>query len=239
MGRFERQARGLNKSGLPPNRGDEMRNPLLRAISSGWRLFGAVVLVIGLSGCASKYETVTPEVQAQMMQDLQNGKLVLDCGEKCAFTWISKVDSIHAYDTAEQWPELAQLVMQIGYGQDLAYYYLGQSAQGLGYHEAAIKYYQFASALNEGQDSTLQCASLATQTHDPCQGVDLAGSIPVLIKASQDVLAEQAAAAHPVHKHHHASAATGSSGTSASKPVPSGWSLPPPAPDSTSESAPQ
>jgi hypothetical protein len=215
-----------------------MKNPVRRPISTGCRLFGAVALVIGMSACASKYDTVTPEVQAQMMQDLQNGKLVLDCGEKCAFTWIAKVDSIHAYDTAEQWPDLAQLVMQIGYGQDLAYYYLGQSAQGLGYHEAAIKYYQFALALNGGQDSSLQCASLATQTHDPCQGVDLANSIPVLIKASQDVLAQQQAAAHPVHKHHRAStAATGSTG--ASKPVPSGWSLPPPAPSPASPATPQ
>jgi hypothetical protein len=193
-------------------------------------LAGTIGLAATLAGCANKYEALTPDIQAKMMDDLKLGKLVLDCGQKCVFTWISKVDSIHTYDTAERWPELAQTVMQIGYGQDLAYYYLGQAAQGLGYHEAAITYYKWSLALTTGQDTILQCASLATETHDPCQGVNLVESIPVLIKASQDAIAAQeaaarAAAAPPPRKHytHHTT-------TPAPAATPPGWALPPPAP---------
>lgn len=196
-------------------------------------LSGLTGLGLMLSGCANKYEALTPEIQAKMMDDLKLGKLVLDCGAKCSLTWLARVDSIHMYDTAEKWPDLAQTVMQIGYGQDLAYYYLGQAAQGLGYHEAAIAYYRWSLALNTGPDLALKCASLATETHDPCQGVDLQASIPVLIKASQDVLAAQEAAVAPrpapVHhkRHHTAQAAAPAAGSTSTTPP--GWSMPPPA----------
>jgi hypothetical protein len=198
-------------------------------------LAGSIGLGATLAGCANKYETLTPEIQAKMMDDLKAGRLVLDCGAKCSFTWIAKVDSIHTYDTAERWPELAQTVMQVGYGQDLAYYYLGQAAQGLGYHEAAITYYKWAYALNTGQDATLHCTSLASETHDPCQGVDLAGSIPILIKASQDAIAARDAAAQPApapapvkHTYHHPKKPPATATPAASTPP--GWALPPPAP---------
>ncbi len=198
---------------------------------------------IALSACANKYEALTPDIQAKMMDDLKQGNLVLDCGAKCTFTWIAKVDQIHQLDTAERWQDLAQAVMQIGYGQDLSYYYLGQAAQGLGYQDAAIKFYKWSYALNTGQDPLQKCASLASQSHDPCQGVDLASSIPVLIKASEDVLAQQAAAAAaaeapaPKPKRRHKSttqtttpaAAPANGGSSGS----SGFDLPPPAPPAT------
>jgi tetratricopeptide (TPR) repeat protein len=219
-------------------------------ISTGFRLAGTLWLAAALSGCAAKYDTLTPDVQAKMMEDLKLGRPVLDCGEKCLFTWISRVNTIHQYDTAERWPELAQTVMQVGYGQDLAYYYLGQAAQGLGYHEAAIAYYNLAYSINTGADHSLQCATIAAQIQTPCEGVDLASSIPVLVKASQDAIAQEEAATRaaenqppPPPKHHYhprkpAASSTASSGGSTSAAssgsgssgsgTPAGWSLPPP-----------
>ena len=147
--------------------------------------------VMALAGCAQKYQAVTPQIQATMLGDLKAGKLVLDCTLNCMLTWHQKVANLQALDLAEQWNDLAVQVMQIGYRQDLAYYYLGQAAQGLGYHEAAITYYRFADALATGQTIVDQCASQANQFSDPCQGVDIASVTPVLIKASQDVLVEQ------------------------------------------------
>lgn len=193
-----------------------------------------------LAGCAAKYEAVTPDVQAKMMGDLQAGKPVLDCGAKCSFTWGAQAAAIHQLDLAEKWNDLAVRVMQIGYGSDLAYYYLGQSAQGLGYHQAAITYYGWSLGINTGTDPMLKCASgtalaaqLNLQSGDHCQGVDLAASIPVLIQASRDALAQQAAAAAaaqasevapaPVHHTRHVQkSATNTGGT--------GWVAPPPAP---------
>jgi hypothetical protein len=43
---------------------------------------------------------------------------------------------------ARQWRDLAVLVMQIGYTNDLTYYYLARAAEGLGFRDAAKTYYQ-------------------------------------------------------------------------------------------------
>jgi hypothetical protein len=175
-----------------------------------------------LSGCAAKYEALTPELQTSMLGDLKSGKLTLDCGLTCDITFITQASSLHALDMAERWNDLATHVMQIGYGNDLAYYYLGQAAQGLGYHQAAIGYYSYALALSSGQDALLQCAAGRSQTVDPCQGVDLAGSIPVLIQASRDAIAQQAqadeaaaeaATQSPAPVHHHRTEASTASAT--------------------------
>jgi hypothetical protein len=48
---------------------------------------------------------------------------------------------------ARQWRELAVLVMQIGYTNDLTYYYLGRAAEGLGFGDAAKTYYQISTRL--------------------------------------------------------------------------------------------
>ncbi len=157
------------------------------------RLIISLLGVAFVSACAMKVETVTPEIQAKMTEDLKSGNLTLDCTINCDFTWIHEVESLHALDMAERWQDLYVKVMQIGYKSDLAYYYLGQSAQGLGYHEAAIKYYKYAQALATGQNMAARCDATAEGAlSDPCQGVEIASVTPVLIKASQDALAAQA-----------------------------------------------
>ncbi len=188
-----------------------------------------VIAALSLAGCANKFETVTPELQAKFIGDLQQGNLTLDCGVQCSFTWMAQAPSIHPLDMAEKWNDLAVRVMQIGYGNDLAYYYLGQSAQGLGYHRAAIAYYSYAMALSTGPNALLKCEAGQRPNNDPCQGVDIAGSVPVLVQASRDAIAQQVAAATPppVHHHHHA----------APKPASSDWSAPPPAQTSSAGSS--
>jgi hypothetical protein len=181
-------------------------------------LLGAAAIAVGLIGCANKYETVTPELQASMLADLRAGRLSLDCGQKCSLTWFAQASSIHAIDRAENWTDLAVRVMQIGYGDDLAYYYLGQAAQGLGYHKAAIAYYNYAFGLANGADPLLRCESAQDQGNDPCQGVDIAGSIPVLIQASRDALAQAAPRRRPKP---HSNITPASAGP--------GWVAPPPA----------
>jgi len=174
-----------------------------------------------LAGCANKYDAMTPELQASMMADLRAGKLNLDCGIKCKLTWESQAPSIHALDIAERWPDLATRVMQIGYGSDLAYYYLGQAAQGLKYHNAAIGYYNYAAAIASGVDPLLRCED---PTNNSCQGVDIAASVPVLVQASRDAMAAEQSAdatpAPPVHHRHHKVATTPTQN--------SDWATPPP-----------
>jgi hypothetical protein len=196
----------------------------------------ALAGAVTLGGCANKYDALTPELQAKFMDDLKSGKPTLDCGQQCRLTWVAQVPAIHQLDLAESWAPLADKVMQIGFGNDLAYYYLGQAAQGLGFHQAAISYYDTSLALATGTNPLLKCSGLQNNLQT-CQGVDLVASIPVLVQASKDVLAKQeadaaAAAASetppPVTHHKHPKAVA----TNAS-----GWSAPPPATPASSASA--
>ncbi len=194
-----------------------------------------VLAFLAVSGCSTKYQAVTPELQATFLADLQAGKLNLDCGEGCALTWGQRAATIHAVDLGERWQELATDVMQIGFGSDLAYYYLGQAAQGLGYHQAAIAYYSQSLALATGQNPLVKCTPGALQVQagsDPCQGVNLVSDIPVLVQASRDAIAQQQqadaaaqaaqSAPPPVHHHHRrppASTPTGSTATATAAPT--------------------
>jgi hypothetical protein len=147
----------------------------------------AILCAILLAGCTPKIETVTPSVRIQMMADLEAGNLTLDCTFACSFAWLRDVKYMHTLDLAERWEDLAVEVMKVGHRRDLNYYYLGQAAQGLGYHASAIKYYQIAAAMANGTDNTTKCASV----RNACQGVDLFSSIPVLIGISQEALERQ------------------------------------------------
>jgi len=200
-------------------------------------LLGAAAIAAALSGCANKYDTVTPELRASMLADLRAGRMSLDCGAKCTLTWFAQAASIHSVDIAEQWQDLAVRVMQIGYGNDLAYYYLGQAAQGLGYHQAAIAYYNNALAIATGADPLMKCETAQGEGNDPCQGVDIAGSIPVLVQASRDALAQQAASVRHRRPRSSVQPASASSGPGWAAPPPAGapaaggpgWAAPPPA----------
>jgi hypothetical protein len=63
-----------------------------------------------------------------------------------------------------RWQELALFVMQIGFMDDLTYYYLGRAAQELGYLQAAQRYYRIAERLSVTE---LACGN---RPHNICNG---------------------------------------------------------------------
>ena len=66
-------------------------------------------------------------------------------------------------DATGQWKDSALLVMQIGYMDDLSYYYLGHGAENLGYLQAAQRCYRIAERLSVTQMSCAQGeANIAT-----------------------------------------------------------------------------
>lgn len=210
---------------------------------SGRLPWHAAAAALALSSCSSQVETVTPEIQGTMLSNLQAGKQTLTCTLNCMLTWSTQASSVHGLDLAEKWPDLAVRVMQIGFGNDLAYYYLGQAAQGQGYHQAAIAYYRYSLALATGSNSLMKCESGQNSLSDPCQGVNLVGAIPQLIQASETVLAQQqeadaaADAPAPVAHHHHAHKSSSSdfatppppAATSPATSTDSNFATPPPA----------
>jgi len=162
-----------------------------------------------------KYKETTPDIRTSILSDLSNGTLTLECGDLCGASWANSLSSIHSLDLAENWQELAVKVVQIGHKEDLAYYYIGQAAQGLGYHKAAIAYYSVSAGIAGGAaDYKAQC-NLRPST---CMGIDLPSVLPILIQASRDAIARQSAPPPPKQ----------SQPKKAPAAKPPSWDVPPP-----------
>jgi tetratricopeptide (TPR) repeat protein len=138
---------------------------------------------LALVACAP-LQTVTPDSRAQTMTTLQAGEISLDCTMACSWNWVTERERLRAFDAAGDWESLALKVAQIGYQKDLAYYYLGRASEGLGYRDAALRYYRESFALATGNLRGPQCRAVAGD----CMGVDLLAVLPGKLNPSRPVV---------------------------------------------------
>jgi hypothetical protein len=103
--------------------------------------FSALVL----ASCVSALPEVPPD---ELIRRLQTGEPVLECGLPCRDAWRANRGTALVLNETRQWRELAVLVMQSGYTNDLTYYYLGRAAEGLGFWDAAKTYYRISVRLS-------------------------------------------------------------------------------------------
>lgn len=143
----------------------------------------AVIVVLFLCACTPRYTVVTPELRTQMMADLKAGKPNLTCDLECVFSWTSNFRRMIALHNASQWEALAELVMQVGHGKDISYYFLGKAAEGLGYYDAAAKYYQTSLQLYNGPHKLHHCRDVPGG--DYCGGLNLGIVLPKQIASVQ------------------------------------------------------
>jgi Zn-dependent protease with chaperone function len=87
----------------------------------------------------------------------QQGATELTCGAECAAPYLLKQSSLKESHNNKNWRVLALDTIKIGYRFDLSYYYLGTAAQGLGFNNAAKKYFEDSIKLSENKDSS--CAN--------------------------------------------------------------------------------
>jgi hypothetical protein len=98
-----------------------------------------------LTGCTVR----TPDLPTdELLRRLQAGEPMLDCRLACLDAWRANRATALVLNETRGWGELAVLVMQTGYTDDLTYFYLGRAAEGLGYREAAKTYYQISARLS-------------------------------------------------------------------------------------------
>lgn len=131
-----------------------------------------IIFSLALCSCAPKYTTVSPDLRTQMLGDLAAGKLSLDCGIDCYWSFIRNDDALNLLHQAGRWQDLAVGTMQIGHQNDVAYYYLGRAAEELGYLDAAEKYYKYSAALYSDAVSQHHCREMSS-----CY-VDVADVVP-------------------------------------------------------------
>jgi hypothetical protein len=139
------------------------------------------------------------------MSELQAGQPMLDCRADCGFAWGDNRQKAAVFDAAGRWQELALLVMQIGYMNDLTYYYLGHAAENLGYLQSAQKYYRIAEKLSVTQMSCHQSEINLENMGIPqnvCGGYVFPDALYPRLEVVESQLAALSAPPEPIPTHH-------------------------------------
>jgi hypothetical protein len=123
-----------------------------------WALFGC----LALAGCVEHPALSSADAMAL----LASGRQVLTCRERCLAEWKHAEPQAVQLNAAARWTDLAMLVLQTGYEDDLSLYYLGRAAEGLGYPASASSYYRQSSRLS---GTAASCQNLSRM----CGGVAL------------------------------------------------------------------
>lgn len=97
----------------------------------------------------------------------RSGEAVLEC-DNCVLSFSNRADKLKTLDARGDWEGLAREVLDVGYSQDIAWYYLGRAAEGQGLHEPARRYYQHAANLARHKET--HCKGVFS---DLCNGVRL------------------------------------------------------------------
>ncbi|NWG86133.1 MAG: M48 family metallopeptidase [Hydrogenophilaceae bacterium] len=83
---------------------------------------------------------------ANALERFKQGEAYLDC-TSCRPQFEARLGQLNQLYQARRWQDLAQAVIEIGHAEDLAWYYLGAAAEGMGEPLAARRYYQLAIQL--------------------------------------------------------------------------------------------
>lgn len=111
-----------------------------------FRISCIVVLSFNLFGCAtSPAKSPTGEPITDVIESLKKGELRMDC-LLCGGSSGFYNRKIIGFFNNQLWNDLAIEIARIGYNEDLAYFYLGKAAEGLGHPDAAKIYYKLSLA---------------------------------------------------------------------------------------------
>jgi hypothetical protein len=76
-----------------------------------------------------------------LLNDFVNGRIVLANRLSSIWLWTQNERTARVLYETEDWQKLSKLMIQINYGVDLNWFFLGRSAEGLGLTNAALQYY--------------------------------------------------------------------------------------------------
>ncbi len=101
-----------------------------------------------VSGCSSSPKILST---SHISQDeaFKTGLIRLDCIWFCHWKAFVNFPELQQLYLTKNWATLSRQIIDIGFGGDIAYFYLGSAAEGLGYESAAITYYQLGNYSSE------------------------------------------------------------------------------------------
>ncbi|HEX8962081.1 MAG TPA: M48 family metallopeptidase [Rhodocyclaceae bacterium] len=104
---------------------------------------------------------------SEVFDKFSKGEAALTC-DACSAEFVVRQGSLREEYAKQSWRELALDTMKIGYGIDLAWYYLGVAAEKLGFAETAAKYFAEASKRAASRDTSCAASLLIG-----CGGIDV------------------------------------------------------------------
>ena len=127
-----------------------------------------------LAGCASTVVDKADSATVARFEAFKSGNVTLPMGTLEAADWT--INRPAAYDllASEQWRELADLVQRKGINNDLAWYYLGRAAEGLGDSSLARTYYQRSIDRTSSGKYSARCEGAVMSTCDGFEFPDVA-----------------------------------------------------------------
>jgi hypothetical protein len=132
-----------------------------------WYHGAAIALgCLALGACAAQNDGPRPIGPAEAAIQLRTGAAAPHCRAQCVAEWRRRQPMAAQFEAGGGWSDLAALVINAGFEDDLSLYYLGRAAEGLGYPAAADKYYRHSVALS---GSAASCRHLS----GVCGGVAL------------------------------------------------------------------
>jgi len=152
------------------------------------RCFALFVLtVLALAGCAAQQTNGRPDFDKQLWAQFTAGTAVLDCEAQCSSDYVHRQRDIWTRYDAQDWRGLALAVLHTGWHRDITYFFLGAAAQGLGYFEAADRYYRTSGSLASGARAMDKCASI----YELCGPLSLPQDIYPRLTAVDNLLTSQ------------------------------------------------
>jgi len=139
-------------------------------------------VALGLGGCATGgISTSAPDFQNKFAK----GEIRLTCSLACAGSVGVARKQMRGFYDNKLWMDLAKEVSEIGFDSDQQYFYLGASAAGLGYRNAARTYFNLARA------SAFKCGG----STNVCDGFNFPNDINSWVTALNNADARDAQAA--------------------------------------------
>jgi hypothetical protein len=161
------------------------------------RITALALVAVTLASCA--LPPLTPDQQAQVVTQINQGQTVLTCSSvECAGPYGGHLRDLQNFYAAGDWRDLGIMVVQLNFSEDLAYFYLGLSAEGSGADAAALHYYQLAVDGATGATPMSQCHVGSGL----CNGFNLPADIYPHIQAVQEAIARREAPPPPPKPKH-------------------------------------
>lgn len=158
-------------------------------------LLGALLV----AGCATTKVDATDQATIARYDAFKSGNVTLKAGTLEAAEWTIYRDAAYELLAGGHWRELADLIQRKAINNDLAWYYLGRAAEGVGDASLARTYYERSIERTKSDKYSHRCKGAVMSTCDGFDFPDVAQTRLSALQASAPAEPPAAGAPGPVN----------------------------------------